>query len=75
METLAAIGGFVLIVILLAVVYAKSEAKAAKEQERRKTLQQGAEVRDAIDKVLAKPVPLGDDMRSGWRRLRDGKRK
>lgn len=74
MEVLATVIALVAALLVVVWLYGSSRAKGAREKERRKTLQEGAESRDAMDEALSKPVPLGDDMRDGWRRLRDGER-
>ena len=59
MNVLAAIIGLIILVGIMAWAYAKSQATAAKETERRRILQEGADARDAMDDELAQPIPAG----------------
>ncbi len=62
-------------VVLLIILYGRSQLGRGGSKAREDTLKEGAEARDAMDEEMAKPVPTGDAMRDGWKRLRDRSRK
>lgn len=71
MNTLAAIGGLVLLVALMAWAYARSAASAAKSLEQRNALEEGLDARSDFDDAVNTPIPRGAALRERMReRLR-----